>query len=234
MTWVAGADGCRTGWVRVSLCIETRSLRADVVARANELLSLAPQPELLCIDIPIGLPDRGPRACDLESRRLLGQPRGSSVFPAPVRSVVRLRDYAEACSRHERVDGRRLSRQAFAILPKIAEVDDWLVSSPEARSRVYEVHPEVCFTAIAGRPIAESKKRRPGRECRRSHLTAWLGQGVLAAAYQAVRGKGPAEDDFLDACAAVWSAQRIRVGGHRVLPPKPPVDSLGLPMQIVY
>ena len=233
MAWVAGADGCKAGWLRVSLCLETRSVRADVSAQALALLELPPGPELLGIDVPIGLPDRGSRTCDVAARKLLGRPRGSSVFPAPIRSVLGTTSYADACDAHERVDGRRLSRQAFAILPKIREVDAWLRPCAEARRRVFEVHPEVSFATLAGEPLAEPKRGRSGRERRRRLLAGWIGEEQLSHAYHSVRGAGLGEDDFLDACAAAWTAERLAFGSHRTLPVDPPLDSEGLPMRIV-
>ncbi len=41
------------------------------------------------------------------------------------------------------------------------------------------------------------------------------------------------EDDMLDAFAALWSARRWIVGTAETLPPEPPKDACGLPMQIV-
>lgn len=234
VAWVAGVDGCKRGWVRASLCLDTRSLRVEVIEDARALLSVDPAALLVAIDVPIGLPERGSRTCDLEARRLLGQPRGSSVFPAPVRSAVRAPTYAEACSRTGSQDGRRVSRQAFAIFAKIAEVDDWLLSSSDARAHVYEAHPEVSFCGLAGRPVAESKRKRAGRDIRRGLLAPWVGEEALARAYQAVRGPGLPEDDFLDACAALWTAERIWKAVHRTLPEVPAADSVGLPMRIVY
>lgn len=233
MKWVAGADGCRSGWVRVSLCLATRALRAEVLGCSAQLLRAPPELAVLCLDIPIGLPERGPRACDLAARRELGRPRGASVFPAPLRSVLGAASYREACALHEQSDGRRLSRQAFAILPKIAGVDAWLAASASARARVLESHPELSFAALAGAPLAESKRSPAGREKRRAHLAAWAGAEALAAAYAHVRGAGLGEDDFLDACALAWTAERVARGTSRSLPQNPPLDARGLPMRIV-
>lgn len=78
--FVAGVDGCRAGWVwfRVDLpslvtSVEVADLPQRLRDRPEGLVALA-------VDIPIGLLN-GTRACDTAARRLLGQPRGSSVFP---------------------------------------------------------------------------------------------------------------------------------------------------------
>jgi predicted RNase H-like nuclease len=57
-------------------------------------------------------------------------------------------------------------------------------------------------------------------------------------AYETIRAryprKGVANDDILDAFAALWTAERILNGNARSLPLAPAVDSAELPMRIVY
>ena len=116
--FVAGVDGCRAGWVWFK--VEVTSLATSVeVVDLLKLLSDRPS-DLAClgIDIPIGLLD-GSRACDKVARRLLGQPRGSSVFPAPCRAAVQAETYAEASVINRQKTGRGLSQQAFHIGSKI-------------------------------------------------------------------------------------------------------------------
>jgi predicted RNase H-like nuclease len=86
-------------------------------------------PDLVCvgIDIPIGLLE-GPRACDKAARKLLGQPRGSSVFPAPCRPALGPQTYAEASSINREKTMRGLSQQAWGVAPKIKQVDDAITS----------------------------------------------------------------------------------------------------------
>jgi predicted RNase H-like nuclease len=43
-----------------------------------------------------------------------------------------------------------------------------------------------------------------------------------------------ADDDILDAFAALWTAERITSGVAVTLPENKPLDSTGLPMRIVY
>jgi predicted RNase H-like nuclease len=85
--------------------------------------------DLAClgIDIPIGLLD-GPRACDKAARKLLGQPRGSSVFPAPCRAAFGAQTDAEASSMNRQKTARGLSQQAWGITPKMEQVDNAITS----------------------------------------------------------------------------------------------------------
>jgi len=234
MVWVAGADGCRRGWFRASRETRTGELRFDVHEKPSGLLRTAPSPRVLGIDIPIGLPDQGRRACDEAARGVLG-PRRSSVFAAPIRAALRAASREEASRITFARDGRRVSTQAWGIYPKVRSVDALLTVSPEARARIREVHPEVCFWAWnAGQPMPASKKTRAGRLRRRRHVEGWLGAGVVAAARRLYARRDVADDDILDALAALWTATRIVAGQARTLPAVPPVDSTGLRMEIVY
>src|SRR4029077_5268811 len=115
---------------------------------------------VVAVDVPIGLTESGPRECDVEARRVLGAPRASSVFPAPVRACLSATTYAQACEAHHRADGRRMSRQAFGILNKIREVNEMLMRDTRLQSRVREVHPEVCFAHWnRGKPMSHRKSR---------------------------------------------------------------------------
>lgn len=235
MVWVAGVDGCKRGWFKVSREIEISELRFDVVNRAADLLDGAPSPEILAIDIPIGLPDEGRRECEQLARRRLGRPRASSVFPAPIRPAIRARSREEASEITAAIDGRRVGAQAWGIYPKIREVDELLQSSPDARVRIREIHPELCFWSWSGnRPIVPKKQSREGRAIRLRLAEDWLGPGVLARARGDYLKKDVADDDILDAIAALWTATRIARGEAETIPIDPPVDSTGLRMELNF
>ena len=187
---------------------------------------------MIAIDIPIGLGERGPRACDVEARRRLG-PRASSVFPAPVRAALAASTYAEACGRSAAACGRRLSKQTYAILGRIREVDAALRAAPALRERVREAHPELCFAEWnGGRPMAHAKRTAAGLAERRRLVDAAFDGG-----FDAVRGRFPralvADDDILDAFATLWTAGRVAAGVAHTVPAVPPRDAAGLPMQMV-
>ena len=235
MVWVAGADGCKAGWFRASCETETGALRFHVVTRAEDLVDTAPRPDVLALDIPIGLTEAGPRDCDRLARGCLGLPRSSSVFPAPIRPALIARSREEASRLTAERDGRRVGAQAWALYPKIRAVDEWLAPRRELRNQVREVHPEVCFWAWNGeRPLAQSKKNRAGKRARLALAEHWLGKGVLAEARGALLASEVADDDILDALATLWTATRIADGTARTLPIDPAVDAVGLRMEIVY
>src|SRR5512133_3103611 len=123
MPLVGGADGCKRGWVLVTKELSSGRVSWRVCTSTDGLFYQEPIPDILGIDIPIGLPDRGPRACDQEARRKLGPGRGSSVFPAPLRCLLDALTYSEACTLRFNAEGKKISRQAWGILPKIRSVD---------------------------------------------------------------------------------------------------------------
>lgn len=227
---LAGIDGCPAGWVAAIQADTEVELR--LASCLKDLVAGLPARSLLAIDMPIGLPEAGPRECDVLARRRLGAARGASVFAAPVRAVLNARDYATALARHRRADGRGLSRQAFNILPKIREVDRLLASRPNLRRRMIEVHPESSFAQWnGGAPIPAGKKTREGRQ-QRSHLVDTRWPGLREAFLALTLRREVAEDDILDAFAALWSAERYVRGEALCLPERRVRDTRGLWMAI--
>lgn len=231
-----GVDGCRGGWFGVQLS-GAEAWEFAVMDRAERLAERFPEPALILIDIPIGLPHECGliRTCDRLAAGLLG-PRRASVFPAPCRKLLGAADYKTALALSRRLTGKGISKQTWNIGPKILEVDRWLRAHAAARERVREVHPEVCFHALnGGRAMAESK-RKPAGERQRLELLAALYPAAPVLFEQALRAHPRrllARDDILDALANALSGwlSDYRLGS---LPPEPELDALGLPMQISY
>jgi predicted RNase H-like nuclease len=226
---LVGVDGCSGGW----LCVVQResSVSAFVAPAIEELLRRL-EPAVIAVDVPIGLTDFGPRLCDLAARQKLGRPRASSVFPAPVRATLTAITYQEACEKHQRADGRRLTRQTFGILPKIREADCLLSQDAALQRIVREIHPELSFAQWnAGRPMAHRKSSLGGRAERELLIeTRW--SGLRRRLADQLRGSDYQADDLNDALAALWTAERI-CSGHAVLLPREPArDRLGLRMEI--
>jgi len=206
MPLICGADGCKGGWIAVVENLDASEISWRVVPTLRDLATGKSPPQIIALDVPIGLPDKGSRACDLEARQLLGRGRMSSVFPAPIRPILRASSHAEASATRVDVEGKGLPIQAWAIIQKIREVDDFLRCEANLRARVREVHPEICFYFMAGRrPMQFAKTERAGREERRSLLVAQFGK-VVDDALVDLRSLGCVADDLLDAFAALWTA----------------------------
>ena len=233
MTLVCGADGCRAGWVAALLDLESAQLSCEVFPTFRDLAHQKPAPTVIALDVPIGLPDLGPRVCDTEARRMLGARRASSVFPAPIRPILAASSYPEASSLRRDLEGKGLSVQAWAIVPKVREVDTLLRDDATLRRRIREVHPELCFYYLAGNSaMSEGKKTQAGRSQRRSLLEAQFGDPFsLLLARKRTRGCAP--DDVVDAFVALWTARRIAHGQAVTIPAAPPRDRFDLPMEMV-
>jgi predicted RNase H-like nuclease len=232
MTWIAGVDGCRFGWISALRDVESGRIETLVTSRFAELLAPPYKPRIVAVDMPVGLSDGAPRVADFEARRLLG-PRRSSVFPTPVRAAIDATDYEEANAASRRVSGKGIGRQSFNLIGKIREVE---ASALEAGTgRIYECHPELCFLAMnGGQPLAAYKKTPEGLRQRRRLLEAALGPGVGPVIVAAAKATGVGLDDVHDALATLWSAGRILRGESERVPAGTPRDSLGLPMEINY
>jgi len=212
MDTVLGVDACKTGWVGIAWSgTEVTPHYAETIA---ELVSAAGPLAVVAVDIPIGLPDSGWRRADVEAREFV-RPRQSTVFLTPVRATLGVRQHTRANLINQRHTGQGLSIQAFSLLPKIQEVDEWLIKAP---CRVVEVHPEVSFTELAGHPLPP-KKTWAGAEARRELLASagLILTGPLGAAGQA------GVDDVYDAAVAAWTARRVHEGRARSFPARPEV-----------
>ena len=229
MNRIAGVDGCHGGWICVIAGASVESQKFDTFSDLAEEVEAM----IIAVDIPIGLADRGRRQCDDAARRRLGPMRGRSVFPAPIRALLRATTWKDANALSRSLQQKGIPQQSWAICKKIREVDDVLHARPELRERIVEVHPEVSFAEWAGAPLLASKKSREGAALRRALL-----EQQFPGAFEKIRAAHPrksdvADDDIADALAALWTAQRVARGMARSLPPEPPLDETGLPMRIV-
>jgi predicted RNase H-like nuclease len=231
MSWVAGADGWKGGWCVVLLHTMKQDFRVRIVPSFRDLLSQPEQPGVMTVDIPIGLPECTPpggRACERDARGVLGR-KASSVFSAVGRRSL------EALSRHEADQlsrcggGIGIGAQAWGLAAKLREADRFM--TPERQQLVFEVHPEVSFSAMNGRaPITGSKKAIEGARQRKDALAR--AGFPLTFLNQVPQGAGL--DDFLDACAAAWTAKRIMEGTAERFPATPERDARGLDMAIWF
>jgi len=230
---VVGVDGCKGGWFAIRLEPDETS-SVEVFCNIKELWDKWNNASLILIDIPIGLSD-AKRQCDTDARKALGS-RHPTVFTPPCREAVQVPCYSEASDCNCKVTGRKLSKQAWAIAPKIKEVDDLMLEDSKARSIIREVHPEICFWAFAGKNAMPNNKKKPaGREERLDQLRKWdtRTDSIFENALCKFLRKVVATDDILDALVAALTAK----GDPSELesfPTKPQCDKNGLPMEMVY
>ena len=231
MGWVLGADGCKGGWCAVVLQTGTAELQVRTVPSFGDLLSQPEQPNVIAVDIPIGLPECTPpggRACEKDARRVLGR-KAPSVFSAVGRRSLQALSRQEADQLSRSGGGIGIGAQAWGLAAKLREADQFM--TPERQQLIFEVHPEVSFWAMNRRaPIAGSKKTSEGARQRKNAL---LKAGFPAPFFEKVP-RGAGVDDFLDACAAAWTAKRVMEGNVGRFPATPERDARGLDMAIWF
>lgn len=214
-----GVDGTRGGWLMV-VVDDSGVVDAARVGTLAAAVGRVGGDVAIAVDIPIGLVDAPRRDADVAARTLLTG-AASSVFPAPCRSVVdayrarTVTDHASANALSRQVVGAGLSAQTWNILDKVAEADDLIAAGAD----LHEVHPELCFRLLAGRPL--------------SHKRSWNGVMERLALLRAAGLDPPAHveggarvppDDVLDAAIAAWTAAGLHrpdvMRGH----PDPPTQ----------
>lgn len=231
-----GVDGCRAGWIAVSLRAKAPPSVA-VHASFAALMAEAGEKAFVAVDMPIGLPDfiaRGGRGPEQAVRPLLGA-RQSSVFSIPSRAAVSCSDYRDGCAAALATSDppRKISKQAFFLFGKILEIDAAI--DPSSQQRIREAHPEVAFCMLnGGQPMRLPKKVKgainPAGMAERRDLLARHGYDPAFLAQ--MPPAGAAADDFLDACACALVAGRVARGEARSFPATPVTDSRGLQIAI--
>ncbi len=245
MVWVAGIDGCRSGWVAVFRNLESEVWHFHFARTLAEIVDADEQPRVIAIDMPTGFAEcaeRGGRACERAARALLVG-KTSSVFPTPCRAALSAATHHEAgaLNRGSGPDGVGLTRQAFHLFPKMRELDALLRARPSLGQRLFEAHPELAFLRMNnGQPVLPPKRTRPGQVLRRRLLarhgfpsaeTQWLAWRREAG----LRSSDASLDDVLDAAAVCRTALLIHQGGASRLPDqKIERDRHGLPMALWY
>jgi predicted RNase H-like nuclease len=185
LIFISGVDACKGGWLSVSKDLLSGHILSEIYASVESLVNRSPRSIVIAVDIPIGLTDSGQRECDRLAREILGRPRSSSVFPAPVRPALRAENRRQADEITRSIDGRGVGAQAWGLYARIREFDGLVASDPMARRCIYEVHPELSFMAWnGGIPIRDSKRSHAGMNIRAELVKAHFGLEALQAARQ--------------------------------------------------
>ncbi|MGD8785619.1 MAG: DUF429 domain-containing protein [Thioalkalispiraceae bacterium] len=234
MTYL-GIDGCKAGWFMARMD-EEKNTSFVMLQRITELDAYLDSAKCICIDIPIGLHRRHPdeRLCDKQARKVLRPKRSASVFPAPSRCALACETYEQANQRNRECTGRGLSRQSFAIMPKIREVDEYL-HNKQPRPNLHEMHPEIGFWTLNEQTAMQyNKKESEGYEERMAVLTRYLttARDIIEQAMQQYKRSEVARDDIVDALVCALIATHYQ--SLRRFPEQPEIDEVGLPMEIVY
>lgn len=230
-----GLDGCRAGWVAALLQPGLRSVHLAAYPAFRRVIDDVPAGAEIWVDIPIGLTGSGVTRRLDEAMRAVLKVRKSSVFPAPCRAALTAQSYPQARQLEQRQHARSLSAQAYHLIPKIREVDEFLQNQPTWRSRVFESHPELCFQRLnADQPLRYSKKHPAGWQERADLLECYL-TGSREAALTLLASTRRAQvqpDDALDALVLAIAAWLNRREENNYLRQKEVQDAAGVPLRI--
>ena len=220
-----GLDGFSKGWVAVLLNGE----RQEIFFHRDVANALSRPFDRAGIDIPIGMPDDGERACDLQARMTL-RPHTSRVFTGARRWLWLEFSHPDKANEEALRRGQKqVSRQLWHLGPKIMEVDAFVRANLSRDIR--EVHPELVFLRLNGNAPLPSKKSGEGITLRRAllarsglyNIDRWLSETRM--------GTGAKIDDVLDACAVAIAAREPACSVPEGTPPR---DAYHLPMQIWF
>lgn len=233
MGYYIGIDGCKGGWVAALIRKGNPSL--IYTETLEELRDLITDADLILIDMPMGLPSDGTsdRVCDREARTYLKK-RKMSIFPIPSRDAVYSDTYEKATRKNRALTGKGLSKQAYNLFPKIREVDAFVLKDITITEKMYEGHPELSFTMMAGGDMVHSKKTSLGIEERLSILEAFLPQvrGLVEEFLSCHPKKTMVADDVIDALSLVLSLKVSQARGWEFIPKSDIRDTCEIPMRI--
>ncbi|MCX7654736.1 MAG: DUF429 domain-containing protein [Fervidobacterium sp.] len=219
-----GIDGTKGGWVYCFLSEDMKSFSFKC-SKHFELSGIIT--EKVFVDIPIGLPSRSVRTCDVLAKKLLSK-RACSVFTVPVRAAVYSDSYKNALTINRKAQGKGFSKQFWNIREKVIQVDSALRSNANLYDVVRESHPELCFMMLSGYPLP-SKHTREGITLRLSFLKKYVPKAdskILEISYKI---KVPIHD-LIDATVLALS-QFFELN---VVPEHKEFDEYGIPMRIFF
>lgn len=228
-----GIDGCKYGWVAVSLNCSSANLFKSLA----DLIRFYPENSMFMIDMPVGLAnvDLTERNCEMLTRKILSKKRKPSLFSVPCREAIYASSYEEANQINKEIINKGISKQSWGIVPKIREVDQLLQSNRSLVDKIKESHPEVAFHFLNNHQSMEfNKKTDEGQQERLQVLSNYSDKAemIYHNSMRNFRRKHVSADDILDSiCLAVTLEEMVNSGSSFETNN---LDILGIPMKIHY
>jgi len=164
--------------------------------------------------------------------------RTSSVFTPPCREAVYEKNYADAKLKNIEITGKSISIQAWNIVPKIIEVDQFLIKNKGFQSKVFEAHPEVCFAGLNnGVPMLEKKSKSEGIKERIDLLQKYFSKSnsIVKKGREQFLKKEVKDDDLVDALILAVTGFLGEKDGYEFIKDDPiKQDVHGLEMKMIY
>ena len=230
--FAVGIDWMKPYWLAAEIRGDEISIRKlSNIADINNYYLKA---DAVLIDIPVGIPENAEENTvrpDREARDYLPTGRKPSIFPAPCRQAINMKNYAAASAENERVLGKKLTSQSHAFSKMIRQVDEFLAENKCWQNRLVESHPEVAFQMLnGGNGLQHSKHTETGIQERITILQQYgIDPMPLFAEFTPKQ-----YEDVLDALCLAVSAKLGCENDFRTIPENPTCDSRGLKMQMVF
>lgn len=204
--------------------------RPDGIAR--ELLKPRHFNEGMLVDMVIGLPNN-----IKQYERKLAKNRHSTIFAVSTRQAVYKVTEEKQKEANLSVIGKNLSEQAIGIIPKMREVNEFLLANEEYMNVIRESHPEVCFARLNGGVLMTKKSVKGdfkgGITDRVQVLSMFLQDLSEEYVRKSAKKLGCKPDDILDAVCLAVTANLDAQGRTEIIPENPSTDDKGLKMQMV-
>ncbi len=232
---IIGVDGCRGGWLACLIDNDER-LSIQLFGSFAALMEGISDFQDLWIDIPIGLSSRGvKRDVDKMARAILPRSYKSSIFTPPCREAVYAADYPQACVLNREITGVGISKQTWNIVPKIKEIDLYLLNHQDFTIR--EVHPELCLYYLNHHQCPKDKKKTASGQSTRLSILSRYYQSIEEAfnlARETYRRSDVQNDDIIDAMIIAVSAKASTLYGESRFLGSAHVDAHGIPIGLSY
>lgn len=230
MSRVLGIDGARGGWVIAEL---SPSLHLSVAASIDNVFKQSYSYDCVLIDMIMGLPS-SPTMLRPEAdiHRLIGR-QSASLFRVPCRTAVYAETKSDMYRLHEQVMHQKLTPFSINLIPKIKEVDCWLLQHKEMQSVLFESHPETAFQLLAGKRLVYSKHKSEGVIERFDLLTRWVPGLSFEDLVNFRKIHRVQLDDILDAIVLAYTATLHLEGRTQQIPTHPQQDDQGLWMRAI-
>lgn len=227
-----GIDGCKGGWIAAVL--EQQELHIDKFGEIGEVVSRYPEFDNLFIDMVVGLPSNElqyNQRPDVYARKLI-TPRSSTIFPVPSRQAVYETTEEGQIIANQKALNKGLSKQTMAIIPKMRELDTFLIKNPSFIHKIKESHPEVCFARLNGAVVQSKKSTLEGLDERVQILSKFLPKLTREFVITESKNFKCNADDIIDAICLAVTADLDLQGKTEVIPDEVQVDEHGLEMQM--
>ena len=228
-----GVDGCKGGWIAAS--INNGELYLNKYNDFSKMIYDIAQFDDMLVDMVIGLPsniEQYEKRPDRIARKIV-KPRTSTIFAVPTRQAVYEFTKEKQKDANLSAIGKGLSEQTVAIIPKMREVDEFLLANEEYMNVIRESHPEVCFARLNGEVLMTNKSEKNGITDRVQVLSMFLQDLSEEYVIRSAKRLGCKSDDILDAVCLAVTANLNAQGMAEIIPENPSTDNKGLKMNMV-